>query len=605
MPASPSATPRIAPAPPPRPRRGSAAALAAAVLALAGAAAALAQGIQVTIDRTEATIEDQLVLTVTVAGSQEARPELPPLPEFRVLPRGQSTQVQIVNGQMSASVGYNYVLVPTRTGTFTIGPARVDLDGRSYQSRPFTVRILPASAQPQASRDLFITAGVSDAAPYLGQQVLYTWRFYRRVQITDPRLEAFEFPGFVTQDLGDVKEYQSSLGGQAYLVSEIKKALFPQEEGKLTIPGPTLSCGVVVQQRGRGRSVFDDFFGRYQSQAKVLRTDPVEVRVRPLPAAPAGFSGLVGSFDIQAEVSKRQLRVGESTTFKLTVSGSGNAQMIGEPKLPPLAAFKVYEDKPSASVDATDSGVAGRKSFVKALVPLAPGEVTLPPVSLTYFDPKSGSYRTASTAPIALAVRPAEGKEELRLTESVAPTTGKVAVKILADDILPLHKALAPMAGGGSLGGAREAFWWGGLAAPALGFFGVLLARRRQERFALDAGLRRRRGAPGRARAALARVEAAEQAGDPLAACRLASRCLREFVGDKLGLEGAALTPGEVDGHLRSRGVAEEVVTATHRLLADLEAAQYGARAAGNGDGSSLAGEIRKLLGELDRSIRD
>ena len=70
----------------------------------------------------------------------------------------------------------------------------------------------------------------------------------------------------------------------------------------------------------------------------------------------------------------------------------------------------------------------------------------MPPVTLTYFDPEAGSYRQASTAAIALEVAPAEGKEELRLTESVAPSTGKVAVRILADDILPLYKGLDAVA---------------------------------------------------------------------------------------------------------------------------------------------------------------
>lgn len=578
----------------------------AAALLLLAAGSLEAQGIRASVDRTEATIEDQLTLTITVEGSQEARPELPPLPHFQVQPRGQSSQVQIVNGQVSASVSYHYLLLPLRPGTVTVGPASVEIDGRTYQSQPFTVRILEASAHPQQSQDLFVTATLSDSEPYLGQQTIYTWRFYRRIRVADPRLGALEFPGFTVENLGDVNEFQSTVNGQAYLVSEIKKALFPQEEGRLTVPGPVLTCEVPVRRPGRRGSLFDDVFGRVQTESRVLRTEPLAVQVRPLPAPPPGFSGLVGRFEIRSEVSKQELQVGESTTFKVTVSGTGNARMIGEPTLPELAAFKVYDDKPAGSVETTESGVRGRKSYSKALVPLTAGELELPPLTLTYFDPEAGSYRTATTAPIRLAVSPAEGEEELRLTESVAPTTGKVAVKILADDILPLHKGLDVVASQAPHG-TRRLWWWGGLALPPLAFLGVFAAQRRRDRFARDRGLRRRREGLRRARALLRQVEAELRAGNQPEACRLASRCLRGFVGDKLDLEGTALTPDETAAHLQRRGLAPETVERTRQLLARLEAARYGTQhgtgAADAGDGSPLASELKPLLRQLDREI--
>ena len=63
---------------------------------------AAGQGISATVDRAEATLEDRIVLTITIEGSQRARPELPELPDFDVLPGGQSTQMSIVNGRASS-----------------------------------------------------------------------------------------------------------------------------------------------------------------------------------------------------------------------------------------------------------------------------------------------------------------------------------------------------------------------------------------------------------------------------------------------------------------------------------------------------------------------
>jgi hypothetical protein len=199
---------------------------------------ALADGVTATIDRSEATVEDQLLLTVTVEGSRSARPNLPELPDFEVVPRGQSTQMSFINGRMSSSVTHNFLLVPKRAGEFEIGPITAEFDGESYASERFTVRIVEASQQPKQSRDLFLTARVSTTSPFVGQQVVYVWRFYRRVRIGDARLQPQEFQGFLVEDLGEVREYQTTVNGVQYLVSEIRRALFPQEEGTTSSAPP-------------------------------------------------------------------------------------------------------------------------------------------------------------------------------------------------------------------------------------------------------------------------------------------------------------------------------------------------------------------------------
>jgi hypothetical protein len=430
--------------------------------------------------------------------------------------------------------------------------------------------------------------------------VVYTWRFYRRVRLGDARLEPQQFSGFLVEDLGELREYQSTLGGVEYLVSEIRRALFPQEEGVLTIPESRLRCEVVVQRRRR--SVFDDFLGRAQTETKLVRSTPIELNVRPLPAPPRGFSGLVGDFGIKARISKSQLRVGESATLQLTISGTGNAKAIGEPRLPELSAFKVYDDKPSSSVNRSGDRLSGYKTFRKALVPLETGDLAVPPVALTYFEPRSGSYKTDYTPALSLRVSPAEGKEELRLTHAMAPSTGKVSVRILADDILPIYKGLDSVSSQGPHGLAGG-LWLGGLIVPPLAFLGVLAFRRRQERFEQDAGLLRRRQALRKALATMRRLEDEVSGGGSSAAARLASRCVREFVGDKLGVEGSALTAEETDAQLRQRGVAEELAARTHRLLDRLEAAQYGTGQAA-GEIGQLSETVKQLLKQIDRQVR-
>jgi hypothetical protein len=562
--------------------------------------AAAEERIQAIVDRAEISEEDQIVLQITIEGSRGAEPTLPELPDFDVVSRGQSTQMSFVNGRMSSSVTYTYSLMPRHSGSFQIGSATVELDGELHSSSPITVRVLAASEQPAESRDLFLSAKVSTRSAFVGQQIVYTWRFYRRVQIGNARVDSMEFDGFTVEDLGEVREFQTTVNGVQYVVSEIRRALFPQEVGPHVIPPSRLSCEVLVRSPRRRRSLLDDVFGSASRQTKVLRTKPIEIEVRPLPTAPPGFSGLVGDFTLEAGLSKQKIQVGESVTLRLTVKGSGNVQMIGQPALPALAEFKVYDDKPDSAIDRSGATLSGYRSYRKALVPLEAGDLAVPAMSLTFFDPEEESFRTARTEALPLVVWPAQGEEELRLTESVAPGTGKVAVRILADDILPPYRGLDAVARR-SQSPLDRALLLGGLLLPPLGFVGTLAAQRRRRRFALDSGLRRRRDALGRARKCLKRIESQSEGQEDTAVCRLASRCLREYVGDKLDVEGSALTPKETEELLRSHGVEEEVVAETCSLLDRLEAAQYSSEKI---EPSRLATVLTPLLKKLDRQIR-
>ncbi len=147
--------------------------LAAVTLALSSAALAVSveaqpHSIQTVVDRNQVAMGDQITLQVKVEGSRSAYPKLPDLPDFQVIQSGKQEHFELRNMQRSVSVAYNYVLIPRRPGTFTIGPARVEIDGEEYESRPFTIRVLDASTAPgreTKSRDLFLTATVSNDEP--------------------------------------------------------------------------------------------------------------------------------------------------------------------------------------------------------------------------------------------------------------------------------------------------------------------------------------------------------------------------------------------------------------------------------------------------------
>lgn len=578
--------------------------LGAFLSALIVPAVASAQGVRASVDRNPVSIQDRVLFRITVEGTRAAQPQLPELPDFRVInPNIQSTSVHMVDGQMTASISFDLYLVPKRTGTFEIGRVTVEIGGKIYASKPFELTVNDASTQANRERDYFLTARVSETKPYVGQQVIYTWGFYRRlhVEVGDARLTSLDFGDMVSEDLGEVRQYSTTLNGVEYTVSEIKKAVFPQRAGEAVIPPSELICQVALPGRRRRRSFFD--LGRSSMEQKVLRTQAITLDVRPLPAPPPGFSGLVGDFDIQARVSKSALRVGESTTLSVTLSGTGNVQMMNAPQLPELGAFKVYEDKPSGTIRRSGSRLTGKKTYRSALVPLVPGSQSIPPLQLVYFDPKAGSYQTETTSPLVLDISPSEGREDLMLTESVAPSTGKVAVRVLADDIQPIRRALDALSGG-RIDGVRAWGWSGAGVLPPLCFLGLFLVRRRQARFQEDTGLRKRQVAMRLAARRLKEIQRHKVAHyDAQTLARDTSLCLRNYVGHKLGAEGGVLTPAEVERLLLTGGADSRTVRRSRELLERLEATQYGLAGGSALDSERLARSVADLLKDLDRQL--
>jgi hypothetical protein len=166
--------------------------------------------------------------------------------------------------------------------------------------------------------------------------------------------------------------------------------------------------------------------------------------VRPLPLSgrPANFSGLVGDFRLTRQVSKTQLHAKESATVTVVLEGRGNVGALAIPTPPENPAYKIYEDKPAFNKRAQGNQVVGSYSVKWGFVPLAEGSVSLPPLSVTYFNPDKGTYETSVQKAVEFTVLPALENENLNLTRFAGASTPKQAVELLGKDVMPLHKAV-------------------------------------------------------------------------------------------------------------------------------------------------------------------
>jgi hypothetical protein len=562
------------------------------------------------VDKTDATLEDQIFLTLSVEGSQRsARPQLPDHPAFEVMSRGSTTRMQIINGTISSGVDYTYILIPRKAGTFEIGPATLSDGGNTVESNTITLTIAAGeSRQATAARqELFITAGVGNTNPYVNEQVIYTFKLLRSIRIANASLDSPSFQGFRVEPLGKEKEYETTINGKTYIVTEVRQALFPTREGTIEIEPAKLSCDVLIQSRRR--SFFNDpfvdsFLGFSKSESKMLHSNPVTLEVQPLPleGRTGLFSGLVGNFSLSTSLSKKQLEVGDTTTLTISIKGNGNIRDAAAPEMPSIPEFKIYDDKPVLSIQEGAELFGGTFTLKKALVPLQEGSLRVPELAFTYFDPGRGNYELCKSAPLTIEAAPPGNKEKLQLVEALGTITSKEEVKIIGRDILPINTSRA------ALRPYRLDPWhWMYLAyftLPILGYAATALIKRRRKRLEEDAGYARGRGALKRFKRNISPVKKQAQTGDGDEFYRATSRALKEFLGDKLNITGSALTPREIEHQLSALSMPSDKIGELLEVLNALESGQFARRQLGTVEREKVLRETITLVSWLDKRIR-
>jgi hypothetical protein len=412
---------------------------------------------------------------------------------------------------------------------------------------------------------------------------------FHRVDAKNLNLQLpFDKTWFYKEELGEPKSFLQVANGMQYHVQELSMALFPLKIGRHKIPSAVINLDLLHQTQSHSRrdpfSQFfnDPFLGRgTRSVHKILRSKPLSVEILPLPdGAPNEFGNLIGQFYISAKLGKNNLEVGDTTTLTVTISGKGNVRDISlnEPALSNY--FKIYPDKPEFNQTVENNQISGKKIFKFALVPLIEGNRIVPKFSLPYFDSAQSQYRIAETQPIALNIRPSAEKEELNLVQygQQAVPASKPAIKILGKDILPLYTGLDKFQNDG-VNSFSSTFLGAGFGSPMIFFILSAILIKRQNRLKFDVAFYRHRNAYKNATQRLKQLSSHSKNSVPKEFGRALSETIREYIGDKLNLQGKAITAEEVEIRLKQSDY--EASEVARRLLDRCEALQFAPLAIG------------------------
>lgn len=538
------------------------------------------------VDKNQLTIEDSIELSIKISGVRNPPiPKLPPLTDFKVRSTGTESSTQIFNSDMQVSTTHKYLLTPKIEGNFIIGPVTMNLAGSNYQSDPIMVTInKPNPIKPNENRSIYTETSVSKKTPYINEQVVYTFKLFRKTEARNLNLSMTHNESFFRKEnLGKAKRYSRVINGIAYDVDEVSIALFPIKIGESTIPPSIMELDLIHRtQTNRRRDPFarffnDPFFGGVtQNKHKILLTKSIKLNTQPLPkkGKPNGFKNFVGQFSITATVGKESFDAGDTTTLTITVSGIGNVMDVSLTNLNLGDQFKIYPDQPIFTKSIHGNQIGGEKIFKFALVPFTTGRQTISSISLNYFDPDKKKYNTISTNPISLTIKPGTGTENLNLVQSgVAPTQQNGStVSILARDILPIHTRVEDFKSV-TFDKNQRIMYMTGILIPILIYLIAAGYIRYNHKMNEDKSYSRRQVAHRKAMKKLDQLSVSNPESKDF--IRKLSQIIREYIGDKLNLQGTAFTSKEVGEKLNKNTFADDKIFAIKKLLEKFESMQY------------------------------
>lgn len=421
-------------------------------------------------------------------------------------------------------------------------------------------------AQDSTINDYFAEAVISNPSPFIGEQIVYTFRFYTSVPFdTAPSYQPPNFEGFWRTDMELSRSGTAQLNGRVYSTAEQSTALYPTREGELTIEPALLIIPATVF-----------------AEAQRTPTNRVQIQVRPLPeGAPEGFDGAVGQFSMEALLDRQTLEQGQPFTLRIIVTGTGNVEQLNTPALSLPEQWRVYTNPSDFQALEENNTLIGIKAFEWLLSPTETGTLSLPSVSLSYFDPADLTYKTVSTGEVTLNVLPSSQAE---VQTRLEPDTVNIpALKAIAS---PLQFANAQ---------PSFFFWVLWIVSPAL-LAAAWLWKRQHQLVPPERPSQRRRAALQQAQKQLKQVVKASP-GD---ATVLLRTTLTGYLSTFLNKNILEIDQYELQTYMNDAGVDPHLIERIHSCLEWADRIEYAPDS--RADVHKLIERIQQVIAALDKT---
>ena len=410
-------------------------------LHLLWASETFAQTFQATVNRNEVPQGETFLLTLETDDAQnKATPDLSVLnKDFDVYSVGNAYQSTYVNGVSKHSRQWQIILMPKNSGKIEIPSITLG----SMKSEPIYLNVAPAQFSQQANArggqqtaqkpKFAVDAEVNNTNPYVQQQINYAFKIYDSGGLYgETPVLAQDNNDWIIKSIGEPVISSKIINGQQLREIEFNYALFPQKSGLLKTPDFEFN-GYYLTRSHRGATAFDDIFNHgffnmgfsdmFASRNPVrLQPEPIEINVKAIPAANGGYWWLPASevtLSSEWDDKTQEFYVGEAISRSIYIKAGGvvDAQ-LPDIKFAEIDGVKQYPDKPITMSSQENGNIISVKKFSNVYIPERSGNITLPGVSIDWFNVHTGQLEKAILPPQTINVLPAKnGNSDETLTQ--------------------------------------------------------------------------------------------------------------------------------------------------------------------------------------------
>ena len=337
-----------------------------------------------------------------------------------------SHQIGIVNGRQTRSQHLSWGIMASEPGEFVIPPQDIVVDGAAMKTPEVKFTVVQGgegfpNPAGQDSLEPILQLELGRKEVYVGEVIPINCILYvprgaplRRLGLIDIEKNDFAIARFPQQS----EAAATVIDGVGYQVLTFRSTLSPLRAGDLPVGPAKMEIIVEVPLQDQARPSIQPnfpqlFFGPASEPRKItVQSPPVRLKVLPLPeeGKPAGFTGAVGDFTLEATASPTELTVGDPLSVELFVSGSGNFDALPTPALVEPSGWRPYPAKRygiEGNLDQNMPPTVERKvGYSQVLVPEAVHQ-KLPPFEISFFSPTQKKYVILRTEAIPLTMRPA------------------------------------------------------------------------------------------------------------------------------------------------------------------------------------------------------
>jgi hypothetical protein len=335
--------------------------------------------VTMTITPSKAQLGDTLQLTLTLDNyKSQALPDLTPLEhDFTIVGTQHSLSYSVINGTTHSINQWIILLLAKKQGVLTI-PA-LSIGGESSAPDQVVIKAHHYEKENVENNDVLLRGEISQNNPFINEEIIYTVKLYSSQRLLEVEYQPPEIEDALLIPLGEGRRYHSTINDREYAVDEQQYAIFPQKSGELKLSPPTLNA-----------LVYDVVPRRIQRKAK-----PVTLTVKPSTQKhwlPAKQVTLTQHYDLPTTA----LATGDTVVRSITLEAVGvPAQLLPTIRIKNNKQYRAYSEKPNAQNTLRQQELVGTSTMSVTYVFNQAGQVTLPPVQLTWFNTQTGKQETA------------------------------------------------------------------------------------------------------------------------------------------------------------------------------------------------------------------